>query len=393
MMRVLLSGPILTSALSVATGIDLADLPSGTAQTPIAPLAAGLMAAGHQVHILTLDPTVETVQTFNRQGLQITYCPLRAPPRFRARARMSDLFSDEIRHLSREMAASDADIVHAHWTYEHAEAALRSGKPMLATMHDLGWDYLLQFRDIYRAIRLIMKYRAMVRVRDLTVVGEFMRAKVWQYGYLGPVDVVPNPISYAPWREKSLEAPVLVVVGNANGIKNVSAAVTAFIQVRACFPDVQLHLFGPGLDSGWAPAREQPGVVVHGNVPHDELMAFLSEKATLLVHPARLETFGVIIGEAKMRGVPAIAGAQAGGTIEVIGNAGVLCDINSPDTIATAVLAVLADSVGYRNLQRASHEDMVARFSVTGVTARYADVYARVLARHSYAPSVKKCHP
>jgi glycosyltransferase involved in cell wall biosynthesis len=389
-MKVLLSGPILTSALADATGIELTGLPPATAQTPIAPLAAGLIAAGHDVHVLTLDPSVDAVETYSREGLRVTFCPLRAAPRYRARARMADLFAVEIGHLTRAMAASDADIVHAHWTYEHAEAALRSGKPHLATMHDLGWDYLFQFRDAYRAMRLVMKYRAMVRLKNLTVVGGFMRPKLWQYGFRGHVDIVPNPIAAAPWREKPLDAPVLVTVGNPNPIKNVAAAVAAFAQVRTRWPDAEFHLFGPGLDPGCALAQGQPGVVAHGNVPHGELMAFLSERATLMVHPARLETFGVVIGEAKVRGVPAIAGANAGGTVDVIGKAGFLCDIGNPDAIAAAIVGALNEGGAYRNLQQASHDDMEERFSVASVTARYVAIYERILNRWAYSGGGKR---
>jgi hypothetical protein len=53
-MKVLLAGPLETGALARATGIDLTGLPAATTQTPLAPLAGGLLAAGHQVHILTM---------------------------------------------------------------------------------------------------------------------------------------------------------------------------------------------------------------------------------------------------------------------------------------------------------------------------------------------------
>lgn len=385
-MKILLSGPILTSALAEATGIDLTGLPPATAQTPIAPLAAGLIAAGHGVHVLTLDPTLDEVCSFEREGLRITYCPLRGEPRYRARTRMADLFAVEIGHLSRAMAQSDADIVHAHWSYEHAEAALRSGKPNLVTMHDLGWDYLFQFRDAYRLMRLVMKYRAMVRVKDLTVVGRFMAPKVRHYGYFGQADVVPNPIGEASWREKTLDAPVLVTVGNANPIKNVGASLAAFALVRERWPEAQLHMFGPGLGPDCALTQGQAGVVAHGNVPHSELMAFLAEKATLLVHPARLETFGVIIGEAKMRGVPAIAGLQAGGTADVIGTVGTLCNIEKPADIAAAIMEILDAPETYTALQRASHDDMASRFSQVQVAAAYEHIYRRVLVQRTPAP-------
>lgn len=379
-MKILISGPTLTSAIAEATGIDLSGLPPATTQTPIAPLTAALLASGHEVHVVTLDPTIDEVQSYRRDGLLVTFCPLRGAPRFKARHRMKDLFAVEIDHLTRVMAQSDADIVHAHWTYEHAEAALRSGKPYLITMHDLGWDYLLQFRDAYRLMRLVMKYRVMVRVRNLTVVGKFMLAKTWQYGFRGTVDLVPNPVDLAIWEPKMTDVPVLVAVGNSNSIKNISSAIAAFAILRDIFPAAELHLFGPGLDESYLAARGHNGLVAHGNVEHCELMRFLAKRATVLIHPSRLETFGVIIAEAKMRGVPVVAGINAGGTQDVIGDSGLLCDIENPASIARAVHEIIVNKARYLDLQKSSHEDVKRRFSSAIVAENYIEIYERILA-------------
>lgn len=374
-MRVLLAGPIATSALADQTGIDLSGLPPATAQTPIAPLASGLLNYGHEVHVLTLDSTIDIPLTFKRGPMTVTYCPLRAGPRYRARVRMKDFFAVEISHLSEVMRAVNCDVVHAHWTYEYAEAAVRSGKPHLVTMHDLGWDYLYQFRDAYRLMRLMMKLRTVPRVRNLSVVSSFMLPKLWHYGFCGTAHVVPNPIGASSWSAKQLKGPTLVAVGNSLKIKNIGMAVDAFRLIKRDHPEAELHLFGPGLESNSPLIKEARGVTGHGNVSHGRLMKFLEEKATLLIHPSRLETFGVILGEAKMRGVPVIAGCKSGGTVDVVGKAGLLCDIRSPKAIAQAALSLLNDPIRYAALQSLSHEDMVARFSVSAVAESYIELY------------------
>jgi len=377
-MKVLVAGPMLTSALADATGINLDGLPAATAQTPLAPLVKGLLDAGHTVEVVTLDPAIDRTVTFTRGGLTITYCPLRSAPKYKARSRMGDLFAVEIQGICAVMKASDADVVHAHWTYEYAEAALRSGKPNLVTMHDLGWDYLFQFRDAYRFIRLIMKIRATRRVKDISLVSSFMKPKLWQYGCRAEVDIVPNPIAYSDWHFKDTVAPKIVSIGNSNTIKNIQASVSALVFIRKIHPEAELHLFGPSLDEG-SPLAHPSGVFGHGNVSHRDLMDFLRDEATLLIHPALLETFGVAVGEAKMRGVPAIAGRQAKGTIDVIGQAGRLVDVRSPQEIAAAALDILADRDAYRKLQESSHNDMVNRFSLLSITASYLEIYCRIL--------------
>lgn len=378
-MKVLLAGPIETAALGEATNVDLSDLPPATTQTPIGPLAAGLLQAGHEVHVVTTDPTIEHNLFYSRGPLTLTYCPVRAAPRYRARVRARDLFAKEISHLKAAMLASDADIIHSHWTYEFAEAAIRTRRPMIVTMHDLGWDSLRSYRDLYRFMRLLMKYRSMFRIKTLTTVSPKLAHKAWIYGYFGPVAVIPNPIELAPLYAKCLAKPIIVTVGNAGRSKNVVASVTAFKKIREHFSNAELHLFGPGLDtSGIMP--ELDGVIPHGNVPHGVLMQFLAEKATLLVHPSRVETFGVIVGEAKMRGVPVVAGANTGGVDYVINGAGgVLVDVEDPEAIATASIRILGDPFGYMCLQKEAHEDAASRFSLPKVTAEYVAAYQRVL--------------
>ncbi len=383
-MKIALIGPTLTSACREALGLRLDGAPPGTAQTPIAPLAASLRAAGHQVHILTLEPTIDQTVTVEEDGFTLTFCPLRGPPKHRARVRSLDMFEQEIRELTAALKALAPDIVHAHWTYEFAEAAVRSDLPHVVTMHDLGWQILAAFRDAYRAMRLLMKYRVMPRVRALTVVAPFMVTKARTYGYFGPVDIVSNGVEIpAPdtLRDKLSSvctAPVFATIGDDGPIKNVGAAVRAFEIIRASRPQATLHLFGPGLNEAFAAGRA--GVTGHDSVPHAVLMDFLAQKATVLLHPSRIETFGVIIAEAKARGVPVVAGSRSGGVGHVCDD-GVsrLVDIDDPAAIAAATLALTATREVYKAASGASRRDIVNRFSTEGVAALYEAIYKRLL--------------
>jgi glycosyltransferase involved in cell wall biosynthesis len=376
--KILLAGPLETASLGDALGIDLSALPKGTVQTPVVPLATGLFKAGHSLEIVTTDTSISRVIRFERDGLSITFCPLRGEPHYRARVRSRDLFAQEIAYLKKIFETSSADIIHAHWTYEFAEAAIRSKRPMVATMHDLGWDCLFNFRDLYRAVRLLMKIRALIRVPFLTAVSPYAARKAWQYGYFGAVRVIPNPIETTNPKNKFLDHPVIVTVGNNGRLKNVAASVKAFHSIRSTHPSAELHLFGSGLGSEYEFAREE-GVFAHGAVPHADLMRFLSDNATVLVHPSRTESWGVILAEAKMRGVPVVAGRNSGGVSYVVGDVGALVDIEDPSQIANATLKILSDQEKYSNMQMQGHQDVVARFSTEVVVKQYEEVYQNIL--------------
>jgi glycosyltransferase involved in cell wall biosynthesis len=389
-MRVVLAGPILTSSLRTALGLRLPDAPPGIARTPLEPLAAALRAAGHEVHIVTTEASVRAPVTIAEDRFSITYCPLRGPPRYRARVRALDLFEVEIGHLTAALRALAPDIVHAHWTYEFAEAALRSGAPHLVTMHDLGWGNLFHFRNLYRLMRLVMTYRTLWRVRHLAVVSPMMVARAPLYGYLRPVDLVPNgvevPSGLRALPPDELARPILVTVGDVGPIKNVRASLAALQLIRRRYPEAQLHLFGPGLDAAFA--ASQPGVFAHGDTPHSELMAFLAERATILVHPSRLETFGVILAEAKVRGVPIVAGRRAGAVPYVCADTvSQLVDIEAPQAIADGVLELLSSPATHQRARQLSRQDAIGRFSITATAAAYTALYQRIAVQPAPAPS------
>jgi glycosyltransferase involved in cell wall biosynthesis len=383
-MNILLMGPTETAAIQSATGLDFSGAPAGTAQTPLAPLAASLLALGHEVTVLSFDPTIAARVQIRRGRLTLVYCPLRAPPHFRTRVRSLDLFAREIAGFEEVIRDIDPDIVHAHWTYEFAEAAVRSKYPHLVTMHDLGWNYLFIFQDIYRLMRLVMKYRVMPRIKNLTCVAPFMRLRARHYGNFGMVTVVPNGVAIPGMatlpsvdRYRLLK---FVTVGNSGPIKNVRRSIEAFRLVRMVHPQAELHLFGPGLDQEFAGGESH--VLAHGNVPHPELMRFLKEEASLLVHPSLIECCPVIIAEAKARGVPAIGGRKSGGVSFVVGEGegGRLVDVKSSTQIAEAMLSLLSDEAQYQRESLAARKDAIARFSDDKVAEQYIQIYTNILA-------------
>ncbi len=379
LLKIAIAGPIETGSLGAAMHIDMHGLPRGQGAAPTVPLAAELVRQGFDTHIVTLDAFINEPVTYNFGKLKITYVPLRAPPQYRHRERMKDLFGREIRLLTQAIQNSGADVVNAHWTYEYAEAAVRSRLPHVVTMHDLGWDYFLIYRDIYRAMRLLMKYRVMSRIKHMTAVAPFVGEKSWQYGYFGNVEVIPNPILPGSGLRRQTENINLVTIGNGGRIKNVAASVAAFKIMRRSVPSAKLHLFGPELGSDGAFGHID-GVVSHGNTPHIELMNFLESEATLLIHPSRIEACPVILGEAKIRQLPLVAGKHSGGVGFVVGGAGgLLVDIEQPQMIAGAALSILQNPARYQSMQKDGYADAAERFSVEKIAKQYVTSYERSL--------------
>src|SRR5712692_2131198 len=112
----------------------------------------------------------------------------------RARERALDLFAQEIKAITQEIQTIAPDIVHAHWTYEYAEAGLRSGVPLLVTAHDSPIDNIIVYRQLYRVVRMIMAIRSLIRIKHLTCVSPYLRPGLRALGYLRKIEVIPNGI-------------------------------------------------------------------------------------------------------------------------------------------------------------------------------------------------------
>ena len=131
--------------------------------------------------------------------------------------------------------------------------------------------------------------------------------------------------------------------------KNHQRLFEAFAILRRSHPELRLVLTGSGHDGHAVP----DGVDVLGRVPTEQLVR-LYRTAAALVYPSLFEGFGIPVVEAFATGCP-VAAADTSSIPEVAGDAAVLFDPASAETIAAAVDSLLADPHRYvaRGLARA----------------------------------------
>jgi L-malate glycosyltransferase len=371
------------------TGRDraLAEAIPGYRGVPVSELARALIDAGIDVEVATTATEVDVPVTLEGKGLRLHVAPMRA----RARHRALDAFRREREWLLRSIEASDANVVHAHWTYEYAWAALDSGRPVVVTAHDAPLTVLRHFRDRYRAIRTAMAYLVRLSIPTLTAVSPYL-ARRWrrEMGYRKPITVIPNiapALPTAPPRPLANRAPRMLEVGNPERIKNVGSLVHAFRLLRETYPEIELDLVGPGLAEGdalpAALAREGSchGIRFLGVLDRDALAATLDE-ARALVHPSVSECCPMVVLEAMRAGVPVVAGRKAGGTPWMLehGRAGILVDVRDPTALARGVATLLEDDALARGYAERARLRADKCFSPKVVSSAYLDEYERVLA-------------
>ncbi|NOT97671.1 MAG: glycosyltransferase family 4 protein [Sideroxydans sp.] len=398
-MKIGIAGPISTESIARFIDGDVSTLPVGYGGAPLLGTLIGeLLARGHEVSAYTTSPNLplNLAEPAMAQGerFKIYYCPVR---KHSVRmngwhlGRIVDFFRLERRFIEQAIRMDNPDIVHAHWAYEFALAAIASGKPHVVTCHDAPQEILKYMPNIYRLGRYFMARKAMRTAQQLTTVSPYMREALMTL-VSKEIEVIPNPIppqiAHRPLNIShplTKSAPVIVMVANGwDNQKNPQAGLLAFAKLRAANSGAKLRMFGSGYGQGeqaslWAAAQGiADGVEFVGRLPYAKLLEEMAN-ADVFLHPALEESFGMVVAEALALGVPAIGGKLSGAVPWVIGEGGVLVDVTNVDDIANALIAILSDPENWQRLRAAAYQAVQSRFTPNVVVDAYEKLYRHLI--------------
>lgn len=391
-----IAGPIASADVAHLLDTPWQPLPRGYAGAPLlGTLIAELLRRGHRVSAFTLSsdlPLDEAAAVVARgPGFTLHCCPMRPrawPFNGRRVGRIVDLYAFERQGLQRAIATARPDVVHAHWCYEFAWAALRSGLPHVVTCHDSPFVIARFQRDLrhgaYRWLRAGMAWHVLRQARHVTTVSPYMVGQI-QPLCRARVSVVPNPISERAFTRQRVvqqgRQRVVMVANGWNGHKNGQAALRAFALLAGRLPGVELLAFGHDYGAGEAAQHwwRQSGLAGNpkflGAVPHDQVLGAFAQSEVLL-HTSLEESFGAVLAEAMAAGIPVVAGAASGAVPWVVGTAGRLVDVTQPEAIATALQELLLDTAESRRLGSIGGKRVRSLFSAEAVASAYERAYA-----------------
>ena len=393
-MRIGISSPI-----TVSEFIPFLDEPSrkqaecirGLTAPAVDALVRGLLHAGHDVVVFTLDTSVTKPVVLNGDHIRFHIGCYRRNGHLRA----ATFFHHEIKQLRSFIKQEKLDVLHAHWSYEFAIAGFGCGIPMCITFRDYAPRIWRLNPDFYRFARLLMnRYTISSRGKYQPIANSgYIQGILKKKWGLDSV-VIPNPISpdgIAP--ESSLPQGrsnrKIISISNSWGhLKNIESLLQAFVILRKSIPDAELELVGSVFHRGDPTTesifRDHPDWTVNvnfrGSVPHQSLAGEI-RKCALLVHPSREESFGNIVLEAMGQGVPVIGGKTSGAVPLLLnyGESGVLCDVDDPLCICDAMNRLLTDDGQWLRYSRAGYDWLVSNYTVSKVVAETEKVYQKAM--------------
>ncbi len=402
-MRIAIAGPISVRGLSEFLDTPAESLPVGHDGAPLLnTLITALIKRGYEVSAYTLDVDIsnngESIFTaLGTNGLRVYVGPYRSHS-FRFNhgkpGRMLDMFRYERQALLEMMARDKSDIIHAHWTYEFALAAIDSGLPYVITAHDSPLAVLRHTPSLYRLGRYFMARRVYRRAKLVTAVSPYMKERIQRYAK-SPIRVISNPIPYhvlekidqVTCKRREVNKPRIAMVLNGWGkLKNPKPALKAFALLRDKFPEAQLYCFGRhyGKDDEaqqWAISQGiSEGIEFIGPLPHHELLDRI-RNMDILLHPSLEESFGLSLVEAMAVCVPVIGGDRSGAVPWVLdnGRAGVLTNVSSPEAICHAMSGLLNNNEAYEHIIKLARDRVDKLFIPDAIVSQYEEIYNKAL--------------
>ncbi len=400
-LHIAFAAPIATEHVAHLLRDGGAGLPPGYGGAPFTGVLIGeLLRQGHRVSAFTTDHSMygaaETVHAAG-ENFDFYLCaerPRAWRPNDRRLGRAVDAFGYEIGLLARTMAESRPDIVHAHWSYEFALAALRLPTPHLITCHDAP-GVVLRFNPYpFRAVRYLMARRVFGRGRHFSTVSAYMREQLRGLTRRA-MHVVPNPLadyvlaSGRAGRPLPATRRIAMAANGWDARKNAQAGLAAFAEFRRQAPHAELHVFGQAFGPGQAAEQwciqngMADGVRFHGVTPHRRLAELLNQMDALL-HPALEESFGVVLAEAMALGLPVVAGRDSGAAPWVLGadaadgGCAELTDVADSAAIAAALRRLFDDRYAERSARGFARAR--AMFAPEPIVSAYVDLYRDAMA-------------
>ena len=247
------------------------------------------------------------------------------------------------------------NVAFAHWAKQdrvdvffsprhHLPLALQD-TPAVVTIHDMVWRVAPEtMQPVNRLLDTTLVPLALTRAERIIAVSADTANRVAEYCGRRDVTTIHNAArDLSPDVPFTYPRPYFLFVGTKEPRKNLRGTVEGFRRASAAGLNHDLVLVGP---SGWGESGLSDTVggdrIVDLGTISDERLSGAYQSCNALVLASFYEGFGIPLVEAMRYGKPVITSGTSA-MAEIAGDAGILVDPGSPDSIARALLKLTND--------------------------------------------------
>jgi len=359
-------------------------------------LARALAKHGVDVHVITVR-TNDAVQYEERDGVKVhrvTPYSLSAPD-----------FRTWILHLNFSLleyavtlvnSLKGVDIVHSHdWLVAYAGRVLKHSFriPLVATVHatEHGRNHGLH-NDNQRYISDVEWWLTFEAWRVI-VCSAYMERELGGFFQLpaDKISVIPNGVSVEEFSTGSRAADAMAekyifFIGRLVREKGVQVLIDAAPKILAHCPKARFIIAGTGPYEEHLRVRTRDRGLEHrfyfAGYVDDRLRNRLYGQSSVAVFPSLYEPFGIVALEAMAAGTPVVV-SDTGGLSEIVehGYDGLKCYVDSPNSLADNILAILGDPELARKVAGNGYQKAKNKFSWFAVAGQTIKVYEEVISQ------------
>lgn len=389
-MRVGIAGPMSLELLNFDQKVE--NLPMGYPASLISKIINSFVKEGIKVVAFTSSPDIN--KNFIKETENLILCVV--PQRVHA-ARY--IYKSEREELNKLMQKYQCEVINALWSYEFALAALSTNIPTVVSLHDHALSILKLIvisknnlaTKLHWFIKFLINKYVLKKAKYLCVNSEYLynllpnkykdKTRIINHFYSNDLKSDFVPIA----KKRNI---ILSISDGFGKRKNIDTALKAFKMVREKIPTLEYFLIGkdmgPNEDTyNYAYKHNlHLGVNFLGWMKFEEVMKILPT-AKMLLHPSREESFGMAVLESMALGTTVIGGKKSGNIPKLLdnGNAGIICDVNSPKEISEAILTLYGNEILNDNLRKKALDFVKSRYSEHKIIKQYVSYYSDILCK------------
>jgi glycosyltransferase involved in cell wall biosynthesis len=355
--------------------------------TPVNAFVANISSAFRRVSVISYSRHVEEITTYRFSNISFFIFPLRFNKLW-----ILDWYRVERQMMLRILRKLNPTIVHSHWTYEYAVAALTYRRKVIITVHDNPFKVVKLTPDLLRLQKYLMSL--FVRIVGFQCTFIFVSnslVNAWSKDYwikknqiviynFNQIEVTNNVNFIRP----SIE---ITAIGNASKLKNIAGLLQAWTHLWYEFPGVVINLIGADLDMNsefsklW---RNLLGnsVIWHGYCKQSEVIKIL-DNTSIYVHLSHEESQCLSVVEAMSRGCVCIINQNVPALRETTSGYAILVDVHSPESVLDGLRTAILDEELRNSLALGARGVAAQKFNSKVISDEILAVYKNFLGNTS----------